>query len=133
MKKITLIISALILLLFTTTNANAQGCVAIRSTGGNMCTMLHTKDASTAKGWQLNIGNRYFKSYKHYVGTVEQKERVEQNTNVINHQYTMDVSLVRTFNERWSLLIGLPVLSNSRSQVNKFTGYRFQTHSFGMG
>ncbi len=133
MKKIFCKLFILSISCFISQHLLAQGCVAIRSTGGNLCTMLHTKDESAAKGWQLNIGNRYFKSFRHYIGTVEQKERVKQNTNVINHQYTMDLSVVRNFSDRWSLAVGLPVLANSRSQVNKFTNDRYQTHSFGMG
>jgi hypothetical protein len=133
MKKLLTILIFIITALVSTTNTMAQGCVAIRSTGGNICTMLHTDNKTDASGWQFNFGNRYFKSFRHYVGTAEQKERVEQNTNVINHQYTMDLSVVRNFNNRWSLQVGIPVEANTRSQVNKFTGERFQTHSFGMG
>ena len=45
----------------------------------------------------LNINNRYFKSYKHFVGKEEQKQRVENGTNVINHSYTMDLFLVKKY------------------------------------
>ena len=69
----------------------SQGCVAIRSTGGYLSTN-HDDDSSK---WQLNINNRYFKSYKHFIGTQEQKQRIENGTNVINHQLTTDFALIR--------------------------------------
>jgi len=71
-------------------NAIAQGCVAIKGTAG-ICGR-----PSDAKGWEMNLTNRYFKSYKHFVGTIEQKERVEKGTEVINHAYELDITATRT-------------------------------------
>ena len=78
MKRITIII----LLLFIVgiyEQISAQGCVAIKGTAG-VCSR-----PGEATGWELNLNNRYFKSYKHFVGTIEQKQREEEGTNVINH------------------------------------------------
>src|SRR5689334_21248310 len=98
-----------ILVLLTTQFVYSQGCVAIRSTGA-VCTRPDaTKDA---QGWQLNTVYRYFKSFRHFVGTEEQKERLENNTEVINHQHSLDLALVRHFNSRWSFAMNLPILSN---------------------
>jgi hypothetical protein len=75
--------------IFMYTESIGQGCVAIRSTGG-FCTassMNHTK----VSPWVVGINNRYFKSYKHFVGKDEQEQRVENGTEVINHAYTMDI------------------------------------------
>src|SRR5215510_15816075 len=95
---------------------NAQGCVAIKGTAG-VCSR-----PSDAKGWELNINNRYFKSYKHFVGTVEQKERVEKGTQVINHSYEMDITATRTINSRWSLAMTLPILDFARSSLYEHDG-----------
>lgn len=106
----------------------AQGCVAIKGTTG-ICSR-----PTDAKGWELNLNNRYFRSYKHYVGTDEQKQRVEEGTNVINHAYELDVSAIRTLNSRWSLGFTLPILSYSRSSLYEHDGKtRNTTHSFGIG
>ena len=116
-------------------NISAQGCVAIRSTG-NTC---NVGNPASAKGWQMNINNRYFKSYKHFVGTIEQKERVEHNTEVINHNYSVDITATRNFNNRWSLGITLPIISNTRSSLYEHGGNsgganaRHSTQSFGIG
>lgn len=118
-------------------DAAAQGCVAIRSTGA-VCTRQDAEPQS-AKGWQLNTSYRYFKSYKHFVGTQEQHEREEQNTEVVNWSHAMTFSLVRNFNNRWSLSLDVPVLGNKRSSLYEHGGNaggqsaRHNTRSFGLG
>jgi hypothetical protein len=110
------------------TKTNAQGCVAIKGTAG-MCSR-----PENAKGWEMNLNNRYFKSYKHFVGTAEQKERVEKGSNVINHSYELDITATRTINSRWSLVMTLPIMSFSRSSLYEHDGAtRHSTHSFGIG
>lgn len=103
------------LLLITGYQSFSQGCVAIRSNG--VCTMDHPMGDSSARSWQLNTGYRYFKSFRHFRGTEEQKERLVAETEVINWQNTLDLSLVRVFNQRWSMSIGLPLVYNDRSSL----------------
>lgn len=124
----------IILLLALSSRANAQGCVAIRSVGG-LGTMDHGNGAdSSQKKWLLNINNRYFNSYKHFVGDVEQKQRVEAGTQVINHAYTMDVAVTRILNNRWSVSADVPIISNTRSSLYEHGGKeRHTTASFGLG
>lgn len=113
---------------FIQSKTSAQGCVAIKGTAG-VCSR-----PSDAKGWELNINNRYFRSYKHFVGTAEQKQRVEEGSNVINHAYEMDITATRTLNSRWSLSTTLPILDFSRSSLYEHDGKsRHETHSFGIG
>jgi len=126
MKRIYFIIAILITTAYQQTNA--QGCVAIKGTAG-ICGR-----PSDAKGWELNLNNRYFKSYKHFVGTVEQKERVEKGTEVINHAYELDITATRTINSRWSLAMTVPIMSFGRSSLYEHDGAtRHSTHSFGIG
>lgn len=114
---------------------SAQGCVAIRSTGGGICTMPdHNDPAAQQHKWMLSVGNRYFKSFRHFVGTEEQKERLEKQTEVINHAYTLDLGLTRQLNNRWSLSFYLPYVANSRSSLYEHGGKkRYATHSNGIG
>ena len=112
--------------------ASAQGCVAIRSTGG-VCTMEHSHNTTDSK-WVLNINNRYFKSFRHFIGTKEQKQRVENGSEVINHSYTLDLTLTRNLNKWWSFSVDAPILANSRSSLYEHDRKnRFLTHSFGLG
>ncbi len=119
-------------LLTLSSYADAQGCVAIKSVGG-LGTMDHGTDSS-AKKWILNINNRYFNSYKHFVGDVEQKHRVEAGTQVINHANTVDIAVTHILNSRWSVSADLPIVSNTRSSLYEHGGKeRHTTASFGLG
>jgi len=125
------LLAAVLFLFISQSGAFAQGCVAIRSTGG-ICTMNEHPDSNgTAGYWLINSNSRYYKSFRHYVGKDEQKERIELHNNVINKVYTQDITLTRVLDNRWSLSFDLPFADNSRSQVNN--GKRFSTHSFGIG
>lgn len=125
MKNLFIILIAIVLV---QSNASAQGCVAIKGTAG-ICGR-----PTDAKGWELNLNNRYFKSYKHFVGTEEQHERIEKGNNVINHAYELDATALRTFNSRWSAAITVPMLSFARSSWYEHDGNtRHSTHSFGLG
>ncbi|MEP6928103.1 MAG: hypothetical protein ABI834_10725 [Ginsengibacter sp.] len=130
------IFSILLIALFTiiiSSNAKAQGCVAIRSTGG-ICTMQHSEQFNKPSKWVLNVNNRYFKSFRHFVGTKEQKQRIANGSEVINHSYTLDLTLTRNLNKWWSLSVDAPIVANSRSSLYEHDGKnRFSTHSFGLG
>ena len=133
MKKF-LIISVLYLLLEH--QAQSQGCVAIRSTGG-FCTRDQAMNHDNTK-WMLSVSNRYFKSFRHFVGTEEQKQRLEQGTEVINYSYTLDLTLTRNLNKGWSIALDVPVISNTRSSMYEHGGNsgentRHSTRSFGIG
>src|ERR1700753_1945495 len=93
----------------------AQGCVAIRSNGG-FCTAEADHRVDTAASWQLTINNRYYKSFKHYIGETYQKQRAVLGNEVINHAYTGDLAIFRVLNPRWSLMLDLPISAHARSQ-----------------
>jgi len=126
MKRISIIL--FIAFSFIQMKVNAQGCVAIKGTTG-FCSK-----PSDVKGWEMNLNNRYFKSYKHFVGTIEQKERVEKGTEVINHSYELDITATRIINLRWSLAMTLPIMDFKRSSLYEHDGKtRHSTGSFGIG
>lgn len=127
----------LAIVLFTTLTAynelKAQGCVAIRSTGG-FCEAGGEMRVDSISKWQMSVNNRYFRSFRHFVGTDEQKQRQTLGTEVINHQYTMDLALYRLLNPRWSLMLDVPIEANSRSSLYEHANLgRYVTHSFGVG
>lgn len=137
MKKLLLLA---IIALLSIRQSKAQGCVAIRN-NGSTCTMqgVH-EDQLVHSNWVVALNNRYFKSYKHFVGTEEQKERVENGTEVINHVFSTELGILRQFNPRWSLGLYIPMISNARSSLYEHYGNnskdpnaRRSTHSFGLG
>jgi len=120
-----------LLLLITRSNILAQGCVAIRSTGG-LCAMDEHPDSALKNGqWLFNSNGRYYQSFRHFVGKQEQFQRIALGNNVINTVETEDLSLTRIFNDRWSVSVTLPFAVNRRSQLAGTT--RFSTRSAGMG
>ncbi|MBC7903285.1 MAG: hypothetical protein H7Y27_07665, partial [Gemmatimonadaceae bacterium] len=122
-------------ILFTAYQSYSQGCVAIRSTGG-FCTADQTDAEGNANSnkWLFNFNTRYFKSWRHFVGTEEQKQRKAAGTEVINHNTSIDFFLSRNLNKYWSIAIDLPVINNARSSLYEHGGKkRHSTHSFGLG
>jgi hypothetical protein len=96
--------------------------------------MDHAEHMDTLSDWTLNVNNRYFKSFRHFVGTKEQKQRVAGGTQVINHSFATDIALFRNLNRRWSLGVDVPVLANSRSSLYEHDRIsRHTTNSFGLG
>ena len=147
MKKI---IFSIFVLAATYTNSNAQGCVAIRTVGGlntmehsmmnGMHDMMHDSSAKQMEDpkWDFNISGRYFKSYKHFNGTDEVTQRVTDGTDVRNFSRTVDLSLVRKINEKWSIGIDLPLVYNERTSLYEHVSNvkgspRFSTYSQGIG
>ena len=132
MRKIVVLV---LILLVNRSITYSQGCVAIRGTG-SVCTLQHP---NSMKGWQLNSSYRYFKSFRHFVGKEEQEERVKQKTEVINWQHTLDFTVVRNLDNRWSFGLYVPILANTRSSLYEHGGNsggpaaRHSTHSFGLG
>ena len=125
-------------------SASAQGCVAIRSNGATCTLMGYHPDgdhsAAQSTGWTLGINSRFFKSYKHYVGTKEQHERVENGTEVINHFTSTEFGLTRQLNNRWQVAFYAPIINNIRSSMYEHYGNgsknamaRRETRSFGLG
>ena len=114
-------------------NSFAQGCVAVR----NMNTASNMYDSSQNGSWQFSMNYRYFRSYKHFVGDEEQKERTEQKTNVINHDNSWLLGINYTHNKYWSFSAVIPVLYIDRSSLYEHlgnsSGERYHTQSKGLG
>jgi hypothetical protein len=92
MKRVYIILIVVFLLIQV--RAISQGCVAIRS-NGTTCNLIKP---GAAKEWQFNFNTRYFKSYKHFVGKEEQKQREEEGTYVINHSFAWDFTFAKALN-----------------------------------
>ncbi|HEY4325537.1 MAG TPA: hypothetical protein VGN20_16195 [Mucilaginibacter sp.] len=129
-----ILLGIFLITLLTYTNVFSQGCVAIRSTGG-LCTMDEHPDSLAPQGsWLFNANTRYYRSFRHFIGKQEQTQRIAQGTNVINHAFTEDLSLTRNFDNRWSVALDIPIISNSRSSLYEHGGKeRHNTYASGVG
>lgn len=93
--------------------------------------------ACNPKSWQLDINWRYQKSDRHFVGTVEQKERKEEGSEVINRIHLADLGVRYFANDRWTLSAGLPYSMATRSSAIRNASRevigRTITHATGIG
>ncbi|WP_128544675.1 hypothetical protein [Larkinella soli] len=126
------------------TQASAQGCVAVRHMSSAAPGTVSSADffKQRAGHWQVNMGYRYFRSFRHYKGDVEQKERLEQNTEVINLSHAVDLGITYLASPRLSFSVNLPIQYNDRSSLYEHYGNavsanpeqkRFHTYSQGIG
>ncbi len=142
MKTIYIIALAMLGFLLSTVNTRAQGCVAIRhmSSAGPVGSASYF--GQRTGHWQVSAGYRFFRSYKHFVGDEEQKQRVEQGTNVIDVSHALDVGLTYLVNQRLSFSVNLPIQYYDRSSLYEHYGNtlaqnpqqkRFHTGTQGIG
>jgi hypothetical protein len=133
----------LALLLFVT-ESFSQGCVAVRHMSCTAANSLSSAEYFKQKNgqWQISTGYRYFRSFRHYKGDVEQHERLEQNTEVINLSHALDLGISYQPNARLSFAVNLPIQYNDRSSLYEHYGNsvsanpdqkRFHTYSKGIG
>jgi hypothetical protein len=110
----------------------AQGCVAVRNMPSHN---LNFGDESHT-GWRFSLNYRYFRSYKHFRGTHEETERVENGTQVINNDNSINLGINYSFNDRWSATVAIPFVYIDRSSLYEHSGNdggRFHTQSQGLG
>ena len=130
MKKIFLLVVAAILIVEA---AKSQGCVIVRNIAGFGQYNL-TDNAFSTSEWELNINNRYFKAFRDFKGTVDQKT-AKQNEAVVK-SFTTDISMIRMLRNGWSLSLSIPISANSRTASIEHGGpntKRYTTNSFGIG
>jgi hypothetical protein len=129
------------------TNLNAQGCVAVKNMSS--CSINWGDEEHSPEGLQIALNYRYFRSYKHFVGDHEEKHRVEQGTEVINNDNSINLGVSYTLNKRWSTSVIIPYIHIDRSSMyehlgNSYPGQdppnlfnpefkRFHTQSHGLG
>ncbi|MBC7775611.1 MAG: hypothetical protein H7246_09245 [Phycisphaerae bacterium] len=103
-----------ILLLFNQ-QAFAQGCVSVRSTG---CSSQNMNSTLSKGQVEFTSNFRYFNSFRHFVGDVEQHERIEEKSNVIIKSYTYDFGLNYGLSSRSFIGFSIPFVVNDRSSVH---------------
>lgn len=111
---------------------SGQGCVAVKNMSS--CSLNFNEEQ---RGLQLSVNYRYFRSYKHYRGSHEEVERVENKTQVINNDNSINLGVNYTFNNRFSVSAFVPYIFIDRSSLYEHlgnsSGQRFHTQSSGFG
>jgi hypothetical protein len=99
------------------------GAICNAGQGGNEATGVGnsvSSSVSTTARWQLSFNYRWQDSYRHFVGDVEQPQRLEQQTQQENKIHLFDVGLSYQLNPRWSLSFSTPIMKADR--INHRTG-----------
>jgi len=79
--------------------------------------------------FDMTVGYRHQYSFRHFVGDVEQKQRIQIGNQVMNKINLMDYNLTYQLTPRWSLNLDVPLLLASRRSNNS----AFTTSTQGLG
>jgi hypothetical protein len=93
--------------------------VVARSTApviGAACASESDHGDGGRKHWQLSVAYRKQRSHRHYVGTVEQHEREELETEIVNDIHLFDVAVSYEFKSRYSLTASVPFMVATRTR-----------------
>lgn len=119
-------------------DADAQGCVAIRGSSCSSGNTIFSQSVNLSKGqFLVGTGFRYFKSFRHFRGTHEEKERVEMGTEVINKSTFLDFFTNYGITDRLYGYTIIPIAFHNRSSLYEHggngLGERHETSSSGLG
>jgi len=132
-------------------DVRAQGCVASRIDANVNCPSHDSLAARDTDGnsyhlkpgrWQASFGYRWFRSHRHFVGSVEQNaanvangtaERDRSSSEVINHVHIPAVSLGYGLSDRVSLGADLPIFIARRKSPGNATRPMDRTEARGIG
>ena len=133
MNNFTKIIISSAILICSYLSANAQGCVAIRQFSG-LGNAVGQGNMLEPGEWNVSANYRYFKSFRHFRGSHEEPNRIEDGTEVINQQHGLDINISYAFNERIYGIVSLPFQYNERSSLYEHgRTERHTTYSKGFG
>ncbi len=151
--KSTIYISILLLFISIASHKlQAQGCVAVRQMGG--INPLSTNGYTLPKGqFQIGTSYRYFHSFRHFVGSVEQPQRQttgggfdengHEKGNAVNiYSHAIDLNISYAITDRIQVNVSIPYVNNERSQVlatkkdvdgKTLEGIRYSVYAKGLG
>jgi hypothetical protein len=75
------------------------------------------RSAPRPRRWTVSVGYRFQPSSRHFVGTVEQKQREAAGNQIQNTYHLLDISVDRQLTRRWSVNASLPLLFVNRNQL----------------
>jgi len=130
MKKLALFLSVAIV---STNAVYSQGCIMVRNISGFGQYNLTDRSYSTSD-WQLNTTARYFKAWRDFKGSEDQKTPAQDES--IIRSFTLDMTLTKLFRNGWAASFSLPFAANSREASKEHGGAgtpRHTTHTFGLG
>ena len=127
-KRLFVLVLPVTAMMLSSVPARGQGCIVARSSSLDMAP--ESQGGYLQPGdFELTIGYRHQFSYKHFVGSVEQVNRVQQGNQVMNKINLQDINLTYQATSRFSLTLTVPLLFASRRSNNSY----YTTHASGLG
>jgi len=97
--------------------AQAQGCIVARSS--SVASGPQTQGGYMAPGeWDIAVGYRHQYSFRHFVGDVEQKQRIQMGNQVMNKINLLNLNVTYQATRRFSFTVSAPLLLASRRSNN---------------
>jgi hypothetical protein len=110
------LVLALASLVLVPASLGAQSCILTRLDSPVLNAFdTEFNPAAANQRWQFTLGWRYGYSFRHFVGTEEQPQRLEEHSQVVNNVNLADLSLRYNFSARTSLTVGIPYLMATRA------------------
>src|SRR3981081_4299048 len=97
--------------------ALGQGCIVARSSSQPMGPEGQGGYLQAGE-FDMTIGFRHQYSFRHFVGDVEQKQRIQLGNQVMNKINLQDYNLTYAITPRWSVNVDVPLLLASRRSNN---------------
>lgn len=117
MKNLYKILTAVYCIFLINADLHAQGCVAVRQMGG-INAMSASSSYNLGKGdFQVGANYRYFHSFRHFVGDVEQPQRQTLGNAVNIYSHALDINVSYGLTSRIQLNASVPFVHNERSQT----------------
>lgn len=89
---------------------------------GVLCERPRNGKAPGKQNFEVSFGYRFLPSYRHFIGTIEQKQRELLGTQIRNDVHLMDVSLSYQVTKRFSVNASVPFMKLHRDQLYAPTG-----------
>ncbi|HXK62486.1 MAG TPA: hypothetical protein PLP42_21575 [Acidobacteriota bacterium] len=89
-------------------------CTAGQAAVGQGTGSTFTRPLSPETRWQINVGYRWQRSFRHFRGDHEEANRIEENTEVENKLHLFDVGVNYQASPRWSFSVSVPFMTVDR-------------------
>jgi hypothetical protein len=115
----------------------AQSCILTRL-DSPVLSAFGDEFGAEQQRWQATMGYRYGYSFRHFRGSHEEPNRVEEHSQVVNNVSLLDFGVRYYFNQRTSLSVGIPYVDATRDaglrDENRVVVQRYQrSHTDGLG
>jgi hypothetical protein len=91
---------------------------------------ITSREVSKPHPWVVSVGYRFQPSSRHFIGTVEQKQREITNNQIQNTYHLFDISIERQLTKRFAATMSIPILFAYRNQLYNPRG-EYRTRGIG--